>query len=194
MIFLNDLTCKIWSNISDVYILEFQWSPRRYFYFEIYKSSRPLKGDLNRNVCESLLAVWHLCGLHFTGNLKKLDCKAPWPPGSLCPPVWVRCLLRARRRPSSLLSLIICQLFFFFFHFLIFLLLYKYSCLHFPPTIPQTPAIPTFHLRSYPPLVLIKCPLRMFLKTLPLCPPLSPPTSPLVSLSLFLVSVFPNKW
>ena len=49
---------------------------------------------------------------------------------------------------------------FFFPHFL---LLFKYSCLHFPPPLPSTPAIPISHPQSYPPLVLSMSPLYMFL-------------------------------
>ena len=49
--------------------------------------------------------------------------------------------------------------------FSFFLLLFKYSCLHFPSTTPPTPAIPTSHPRFYPPLVLSMCLLQMFLKT-----------------------------
>ena len=60
------------------------------------------------------------------------------------------------------------QLLFFFFH--ICWLLFKYCCLHFPPT----PTIPSSHPWSYLPLVLPMCPLYMFLKILPPIPPLHP--------------------
>ena len=43
-----------------------------------------------------------------------------------------------------------------------------------PPPLPTTPAIPTSHPRSYPPLALSMGPLYMFLTTLPLLPPIIP--------------------
>ena len=70
--------------------------------------------------------------------------------------------------------------------FLTFFLLFKYSCLHFPrppqpslpPTLDTTPLL-------FCPCVLYSC----FWKPFPLSPPLSPPTSPLVTVSLFLISL-----
>ena len=44
-----------------------------------------------------------------------------------------------------------------------FLLLFKYSCLHFPPPLPQKPAVSISHVQSYPSLALSTCPLYMFL-------------------------------
>ena len=52
--------------------------------------------------------------------------------------------------------------------------MFKYSCLHFPPPIPPTPAIPTSHPWSHPHLVLSMCPLYLFLKTLPPFPTIIP--------------------
>ena len=57
---------------------------------------------------------------------------------------------------------------FFIFIFLIILLLFNYSCLHFPLTTPPDPSqahCPPLLLPS--PLVLSMCPLQQFLKTLP---------------------------
>ena len=78
--------------------------------------------------------------------------------------------------------------FILFFH--IVLLLFKYNCLHFLPPLHPTPAIPTFHPWSYPPLALSICPLYMFLFV---CSssfsPLCPPSSHLATVSLFLISM-----
>ena len=63
--------------------------------------------------------------------------------------------------------------FFSFFHIL--LLLFKYSCPHFSPAFPTTPAIPTSHPQSYLPLALSMCPLYMFPTTLPPFPSFIPP-------------------
>ena len=63
---------------------------------------------------------------------------------------------------------------FFFSHFL---LLFKYSCLHCPPTT-HPPAMPTSHPWSYPSLALSLCPLYMFLKTLPHFSPIIPSNLP----------------
>ena len=46
---------------------------------------------------------------------------------------------------------------------LFFFFLFRYSCLHFSPTTPPTPATPTSHPWSYPPLALSMCPSYMFL-------------------------------
>ena len=48
-----------------------------------------------------------------------------------------------------------------------FLLLFKYSCLHLPPTIPPKPHYPHLPPLLLPPLVFSTCPLELFLKTLP---------------------------
>ena len=69
------------------------------------------------------------------------------------------------------------------------LLFFKYSCLYCLSTTSPTPAIPIFHPSSYLPLILSMCPLYIFLKTHPLFPPISPPTSPLVTVSLFFISL-----
>ena len=74
---------------------------------------------------------------------------------------------------------------FSFLIFHIFKLFFKYSCLHSPPT----PAILTSLPWSCSPLALSMCPLYMFLTTLPPFPSLSSPTSPLVTVSLFLISM-----
>ena len=73
--------------------------------------------------------------------------------------------------------------------FTYFLFLFKYSCLHFPPSTPPAPPIPTSHPWSYPSLALSMCPLYMFLDDLPVFPPLSPLPSRLVTVSLFLISI-----
>ena len=68
--------------------------------------------------------------------------------------------------------------------------MFKYSCLHFPPTTPCQPNHPHF-----PPWILL---LFGFVHVSfvhvpenpsPSPPPLSPPTSPLVTVSLFLISM-----
>ena len=81
--------------------------------------------------------------------------------------------------------LLLCILLWLFSHFL---LLFKYSWLHFPPITLPTPAIPTYPW-SHPTLVLSLCPLYMFLKTFPSYPPITSPTSPPVTVNLFLISV-----
>ena len=53
------------------------------------------------------------------------------------------------------MAILYCQVLLF-----LFLLLFKYSCLHFPPHSPLPQPYP-------PPLVLSMCPLQLFLKTLP---------------------------
>ena len=62
--------------------------------------------------------------------------------------------------------------FLFFSFFPHFLLLFTYSCLHFPNTTPPTPATPTSHPECYPSLAMSMCPLHMFLTTLPSFPPI----------------------
>ena len=70
-----------------------------------------------------------------------------------------------------------------------FLLLFKYSCLHSPPTTPPTPAIPSSHSRSYLPLAL-SVSLNMFLDGPSLFSPYYPsPISSLVTVGVFLISV-----
>ena len=53
-------------------------------------------------------------------------------------------------------------------------LLFKYGCFHFPPTTPLHPSHPPFPPFILPSLVLSMCPLYMFLKTLPVFPPVIP--------------------
>ena len=72
---------------------------------------------------------------------------------------------------------------------LFFLLLFKYSCLHFPLTTTPSPAIPTSHPQSYPTLALSMVLYTCSLTTLPPPPPLSLPNSPLVTVNLFLISM-----
>ena len=75
------------------------------------------------------------------------------------------------------------------FYFLIFLL-FKYSCLHFPSTTFPCPTHPTFYPQSFPPLALSMSPLYMFLDDpSPFFPRYCPPPSPLVTVSLFFISV-----
>ena len=76
----------------------------------------------------------------------------------------------------------------FIFYF-ICLLLFKYSCLNFPPTIPPALPIPTSYPRSYPALTLSMSPLSMFLDDPSPFSPLSLLTSPLVTVSLFFISM-----
>ena len=79
-------------------------------------------------------------------------------------------------------------LYFFILFYFIF-----YCCSSTVVSIPPFPP-PTSHpqfpaLIPFPPLVLSMCPLQQFLKTLPPCPLLSLPTSPMVTVSLFLISM-----
>ena len=75
----------------------------------------------------------------------------------------------------------------FFYHFL---LLFEYSCLYFPTTISPAPPTPTSHPQSYHPLALSVGPLYMFLDDpFPSFPCYLPPPSPLVTVSLFFISV-----
>ena len=73
---------------------------------------------------------------------------------------------------------------FFFWHFLLF----KYSCLHFPPALSLThpPHLPPYILPS---LALFMGPLSCSLMTLPFLSLVSPPFSPLVTVSLFFTSM-----
>ena len=77
------------------------------------------------------------------------------------------------------------------FIFKVFLLFFKYTCLHFPLPFTPNPAIPTsHHPLSYPPLALSMCPLYMVLDNpFPFSPLLTSPTSPLVTVCLFFISV-----
>ena len=93
----------------------------------------------------------------------------------------------------SLVLLKLMFLFFFLFYyyfFTFFKLFLKYSCLHFFPTTPPTPAVPTSHSWSYPlwfcPSVLYTCSWQPF----PLSPhyPLSPPLW-LLTVRLFIISM-----
>ena len=68
-------------------------------------------------------------------------------------------------------------------------LLFKYSFLPFPPTSPHYPSHPHLPPLFPPPLLLSMCPLQFFLKTLHPLPLWSPPLSPLVTVSLFSISV-----
>ena len=69
-----------------------------------------------------------------------------------------------------------CDSNFIYFNFFIFLLLFKYSCLHFTPT--TLPPIPTSHPQSYPSLALSMCPLYTFLEDpSPSFPDYPPPPS-----------------
>ena len=78
------------------------------------------------------------------------------------------------------------SLFFFSYHFV---LLFTYSCLHFPATTFTPPPIPTSHPQSYPPLALSMDPLYMFLDdSFPSFPHYYLPPS-LVTVSLFFISV-----
>ena len=53
-----------------------------------------------------------------------------------------------------------CYEIYFVWYYYIFLLLFKYSCLHFPPPLPQPHPSPS-HPLSYAPLALSMCPLCM---------------------------------
>ena len=71
-----------------------------------------------------------------------------------------------------------------------FLLLFKYNCLHFLPTTPLQPQLAP--LPTLDPTPVWFCPSVLYTcsrKPCPLFPPLSPPTSPLVTVSLFLISM-----
>ena len=69
---------------------------------------------------------------------------------------------------------------------MIFLLLFKYSCLHFPHTTLPHPSHPQF----YPPLVLSIGPLYLFLDDPSASfPHFLPPPYPLVTVSLFFISM-----
>ena len=73
-----------------------------------------------------------------------------------------------------------------FFQLKIILLLFNYTCLHFLPT----PAKPTFLPSFHPPLWFCPCVLySSSWKPFPHFLPLSPPAFPLVTVSLFLISM-----
>ena len=81
-------------------------------------------------------------------------------------------------------------LFTYLYFFFIFLLLHKYSCLHFPTISPRPPS-PRLPPLILPPLALSMCPLYMFFDGLspifrhyPFLP------SPLVTVSLFFISMY----
>ena len=73
----------------------------------------------------------------------------------------------------------------FAFFILFFLLLFKYSCVHFPPPLSLAPPTPTSHTQSFPSLALSLCPLYLFLDNLSPSFPLLPPLSLLSVCSLF---------
>ena len=90
-------------------------------------------------------------------------------------------------------SMFLCGLFkMYYFIFYLFLLLFKYSCLHFPPSLFPAPLTPTSHPQSYLPLL---CPWVLYtcsLTTLPLLCPIIPLLPPLWSLSV--CSLFQCLW
>ena len=72
----------------------------------------------------------------------------------------------------------------------IFLLLFKYSCLHFPPTTPPNPRHPHLPPSIVPPFGVAHVSfIHVPDNPSPPFPPLSPPTSPLATVSLFLISM-----
>ena len=73
----------------------------------------------------------------------------------------------------------------------LFLLFFKYSCLHFPTTTFHSPPTTTSHPQCSPPLALSRGPLHMFFDDPTLYfPGYAPSSSPLVTVSLFFISVF----
>ena len=76
-----------------------------------------------------------------------------------------------------------------FYFFLVILLLFKYSCLHLPPTTPPHPSHPHFPPLLPPPLGFVHVSFIVVSENPPCFAPLSPPTSSLVAFRWFLISV-----
>ena len=82
------------------------------------------------------------------------------------------------------------SLFIIVFLFPFFKLMFTYSCLHFPPMTPPTPAIPTSHPWPYSPLALSMCPFYMLLdKPSSVISYYPSPLSSMVTVSLFFISM-----
>ena len=90
---------------------------------------------------------------------------------------------------NNLVSYSLCLLFIYLFIYL--LLLFNYSCLHFPHPLPHAPSIPISYPQSFPALALSIVLLYMFpddpSPSFP-CYPLSP--SLLITISLFFIPMF----
>ena len=85
------------------------------------------------------------------------------------------------------LSLRIDLRFFFFSFYLITLLLFNYNCLHYPSSLPPTPANPTSLPCFHPPPCF--CPCVLYISSWKPFSKLSPPPSPLAIVRLFLTSM-----